>query len=75
MPADEKKKIPGDMSILSFMHCRHCIEELPEGISPQNYASYSIGFTEIGLQVWCNRHDCNIVHIDFQGHKHPANIS
>ena len=29
----------------------------------------SITPTEKGLEVWCNRHDCKIIHINFNGNK------
>jgi len=48
------------------------MSEKPDGISPRDYAQYEVGFTVTGIQVWCKRHDCNIVHIDFQSQRHPA---
>lgn len=66
--------IPATLSIKTFFHCRKCIAELPPGRSPQNYRRYDIGFTDIGVQVWCTRHNCNVVHIHFEGQKHPANM-
>lgn len=65
----------GTLSIGAFCHCRQCIDEKPDGVSPKEWARLAIGFTAIGLQVWCDRHDCNVLHIDFEGHKHPANTS
>jgi hypothetical protein len=62
-------------AIQMFVHCRKCLAELPSGQSPQDYRRYSVGFTKKGLQVWCDRHDCNIVHIDFEGARHPADTS
>ena len=41
--------------------------------SPQEYVRVQAGWTPLGLQVWCTRHDVNIVHIDFEGVKHAAN--
>jgi len=32
-----------------------------------------IGFTEIGIQIWCRTHDDNVCHIDFESMKHPIN--
>ena len=29
--------------------------------------SIEVGFTNIGLQVWCHKHNVNICHIDFEG--------
>lgn len=68
-------RISNNNEIYSFIHCRQCVSELPEGESPKEYTRYSVGFTPLGIQVWCNRHECNVVHIDFEGQQHPANIS
>lgn len=39
-----------------------------------NYLGYlQHGWTPIGFQVWCTRHNANVVHVDFEGVKHPAN--
>lgn len=70
-----KRLIPSDLSITSYMHCRLCLEELPEGVSPMDFSRTQAGFTSLGIQVWCNRHNCNVVHIDFEGVRHPANTS
>ena len=56
----------------SYLHCKKCIEELPDGQSPQSWASLEVGWTEVGLQVWCKRHGENVIHIDFEGEQHPA---
>lgn len=65
--------------IQMYFHCKKCILEIqqiaadsPEGASPRDYQRISAGFTKKGIQVWCNRHNANIIHIDFQGTKHPA---
>ena len=50
----------------NFFHCELCInEQLDQDIEA--------GWTEIGLQVWCRNHECNILHVDFEGQKLPAN--
>jgi hypothetical protein len=67
------RAIPATNSIVQFFHCRHCLAELPKGESPQGYASLEVGFTVLGVQVWCKRHDCNVVHVDFQNMSLPAN--
>ena len=69
------ERISSELQISAYMHCRRCLKELPDGESPQSYAQLEVGFTTIGLQVWCKRHNVNVVHIDFQGQKHPANMS
>lgn len=66
----------GARRIDMYFHCPLCIADLREGRaqgeSPESYARLSVGFTRAGLQAWCIRHDCNVVHIDFEGYQHPA---
>lgn len=61
--------------ITQYMHCAKCIKELPKDVSPRDYAQLEVGWTVLGLQVWCRRHNCNVMHVDFQGQKHPADVS
>jgi hypothetical protein len=67
------------LSIQAYLHCGLCIKEWKAGkapgLSPADYAALEIGWTREGLQVWCKRHDCNVLHIDFEGQKHPANLT
>ena len=65
--------------IEQFLHCKLCSEEVHSGNtdtgqseSPRNYAKYEVGWTKWGIQIWCIRHNANILHIDFEGHTHPA---
>jgi len=69
---NEQRPITGKLSIISYVHCGKCLRELPADMSPKEWASLEIGFTELGLQVWCKRHEVNVMHIDFQGQQHPA---
>jgi hypothetical protein len=55
--------------ILQFWHCGKCIDELPEGVSPREYIHVEVGFTPAGVQIWCVRHEENIIHLDFMGQK------
>ena len=64
------EKVPNE--IISYFHCGMCLQEIPDGVSPAVWADLEFGFTEKGLQVWCRRHDCNLIHIDFEDQKHPA---
>lgn len=68
-------KLPNTLGIKLYMHCKLCIDELPAGIAPVTYARLSVGFTDEGLQIWCDRHSCNVAHIHFEGQSHPANMS
>lgn len=63
------------LGILQYIHCRLCFDEQPRGTSMEEYSSLSVGVTKQGFQVWCKRHNCNVLHIDFQGSKHPADTS
>ncbi len=65
--------IPNSNEIKSFFHCRKCLNLRPEDMSPRDWASLEVGFTPLGVQVWCKRCEANIAHIDFEGRKHPAN--
>jgi len=67
--------IPPTNEIGNFMHCHQCLEERPADITPAEWARIGVGLTALGLQVWCWRHQCNVVHIDFEGCLHPANDS
>lgn len=61
--------------IKMFLHCGRCLREKPDGVSPKDWSRTQTGWTTWGIQVWCNRHECNVLHIDFQGHQFPADTS
>lgn len=71
--------IPNTNEIQAVIHCGKCLDEfktsVPESIghSPQTFAKLTIGWTERGFQIWCNRHNVNVMHVDFEGVQHPAN--
>jgi len=65
-------KISVQNEIKLYMHCKKCLEELPPDFSPNDFQQIEAGWTKQGFQVWCKRHECNIIHMDFEGHKHPA---
>lgn len=67
------RDLSSNNEIKMYLHCTLCLEEKPEDISPRDWQRIQVGFTPLGMQVWCVRHECNIVHIDFEGHCHPAN--
>ena len=50
-----------------YFHCQQCLDEKPDVVSPQEYCRLQVGWTKKGVQVWCVRHDCNVVHLDFMG--------
>ena len=58
--------------------CSRCADEVAEGaagpVSMADYMRLDVGFSSLGLQVWCRRHDANVVHIDFRGHELPTDF-
>ena len=58
--------------------CSKCEIEFMKGRtgspSLQKYSLLDVGFTKRGLQVWCRRHDVNVVHIDFDGNRLKADF-
>ena len=68
------RPISANQSIVVYFHCGKCLDIRPEGISPQEWGSLEVGYTKLGIQVWCKRHKCNVVHIDFQGYQLPGNM-
>lgn len=46
-----------ELQIVSYMHCRMCFTE---NAKPQ---LLEIGFTKAGIQIWCKRHDINVMHM------------
>ena len=68
-------KIKNTNQIQLFLHCSLCLEEQPEDQSPKEFQKIEVGWTKQGIQVWCTRHNCNIMHMDFEGSQHYANIS
>lgn len=67
--------IPNTNEISGFIHCGMCLREVPKGTSPREYAQLEVGWTGLGLQIWCRRHEANVMHIDFEEHRHPANTT
>jgi hypothetical protein len=80
-PAPEPVEIENTDAGQSYMHCTLCLEEFKAGhpdtigVSPKEYSRQQAAWTRCGLQVWCTRHDVNIVHVDFEGQRHPANTT
>jgi len=70
-----KRPISNKNEIEMYLHCGLCLDEKPEDISPMEYQRIQVGWTVQGLQVWCTRHEANILHIDFEGVQHPANTT
>ena len=49
-----------------FFHCKECLKQFIDSPYRQHI---EVGWTKKGFQVWCKRHNTNIVHIDFKGQK------
>ena len=69
------RKLTNKLSIIQYLHCSKCVTQKPLGVSMSEWGGYDIGWTKLGLQVWCKKHQCNIMHIDFEGQQHPANLT
>ena len=52
-----------------FFHCKECLNERPPLTSPQEWSDNEVGWTAKGLQVWCKRHDRNVMDLDFKEQK------
>lgn len=65
-------------SIKQPVVCQKCFDEFSTGQtdagSLQHYARLDVGFSDRGLQVWCRRHDLNVVHVDFDGNALDADF-
>ena len=71
----ETHTISNENCIEHFFHCALCLHEIPSGVSPREWAQLEVGATPVGIQVWCKRHECNVIHMDFEGEVHPASVS
>ncbi len=60
--------------IVTYFHCSRCRKEMEEG-TLEEFPNYEVGYTKIGIQVWCPRHEINLIHLNFGGHKFPAMLS
>lgn len=55
--------------ILTFLHCKKCLKDNTFGTAPRHWARLEFGWTEKGFQLWCVRHDVNIISVDLKGQK------
>jgi hypothetical protein len=55
--------------ILAYFHCAKCLKEKPRDQSPRQWVRLEAGWTPRGLQVWCVRHEENVIALDFLGQK------
>jgi hypothetical protein len=63
---EDKARSGVEPKIIQYFHCGKCLDELREDdfpMAPQEYSQLSVGATEEGIQIWCDRHDCEVGHI------------
>lgn len=73
--AKPKRAIPATNEITMFLHCGLCLAERPPGQSPREFAQLEVGWTPLGIQLWCKRHEVNVLHMDFDGQQHRLNTT
>ena len=62
-------------NINAFIHCKLCLDEFYSqemvaslhSVSPREYAQIEVGWTKPGFQIWCKRHEVNVMDVDFGG--------
>jgi len=69
------RPVPNSKQIRMLLNCRNCYGDMPSGTSEQEWQSVEVGFTKDGIQIWCKRCDVNVMHMDFEGAKHPVNMA
>lgn len=57
--------------LVAVMHCRQCLKEFDDQgmgvlISPEDYAELDVGWTPTGIQVWCRRHNYNVLCLELK---------
>tara|TARA_Y100000034_G_scaffold132045_1_gene194130 strand:+ start:1842 stop:2084 length:243 start_codon:yes stop_codon:yes gene_type:complete len=70
----KERMITSDNDIHMYYHCGKCLNDRPSNTSPSEWSSLEVGSTKLGIQVWCKRCQKNVMHVDFEGQKHPANM-
>lgn len=66
-------QLPNTFGIKHVLECKRCVETCPHGTLLQDYLRVTVGLTAFGMQVWCVRHQCNVIHVDFRGARLPVN--
>ena len=77
------RRSPGPLELILYginqpVVCARCADDIAsgaaEGMSLADYQRLDVGFTEFGIQVWCRRHDANVVHVNFGGARFEADF-
>ena len=61
----------GIYEALTYLHCRHCINQKPKNQSAEEYARISVASTKVGILIWCVRHDEMIAHFPYDWGTEP----
>lgn len=67
--------VPNTYEILANIYCEKCENDVPYGESIEDYSKLEVGYTELGLQIWCQRCNANVIHIAFNDSEIFANTS
>ena len=52
---------PVPNQIIAHMHCKRCLMEMPDDVSPREFLNLEVGLTATrNIQVWCKRHEMNV---------------
>ena len=46
MPRSKKQDSFLKNNIVAFLHCKECLKELPDGVSPAEWSAHDVGWTE-----------------------------
>ena len=61
------RRLPTTLEIKGYLQCGKCEDSCPPDKSMRDYQQLDVGLTSEGLQVWCRRHNLNVLHFDFRG--------
>lgn len=59
---NEKKPKP---DVKLYLYCRKCHESKPKNQSISDYSRISVGRTNHGILVWCERHEEPVAHLGY----------
>lgn len=51
--------------ITALFHCTTCLPDKPESLTLEQWTSVEVGFTKIGVQIWCKRCNKEVAHLAF----------
>ena len=53
------------LNVQLWLYCKKCSKDKPKHVSMQEYCKTSVGRTEHGILVWCERHQETVAHLAF----------